>query len=102
LVSYERPLTQGRSLILIAQTSYTGSSRLTFDSRFSPLTPSYYTAELSAQIKTRHGRLAAFISNPLNSSKDTFSYGNPFSFGQVRQVTPQRPRTVSLALSRSF
>jgi iron complex outermembrane receptor protein len=102
LLTYERPIQQGRTLLLTAQVSYTGSSRLTFDSRFSPLTPSYYTADLSAQLKTKHGRLAAFISNPLNSSKDTFSYGNPFSFGQVRQVTPQRPRTVSLLLSRSF
>jgi iron complex outermembrane receptor protein len=102
LLTYDRVMDRGRSLILTAQASYTGSSRLTFDSRFSPLTPSYYTADLSAQIKTRRGRIAAFISNPLNSSKDTFSYGNPFSFGQVRQVTPQRPRTISLSVSRSF
>jgi iron complex outermembrane receptor protein len=102
LLTYEQPIQPGRTLLLTAQASYTGSSRLTFDSRFSPLTPSYYTADLSAQLKTRRGRLAAFISNPLNSSKDTFSYGNPFSFGQVRQVTPQRPRTVSLSVSRNF
>jgi iron complex outermembrane receptor protein len=102
LLTYDRPMSRSRHLLLTAQASYTGSSRLTFDSRFSPLTPSYYTADLSAQIKTPRGRVAAFITNPLNSSKDTFSYGNPFSFGQVRQVTPQRPRTVSLSLSRSF
>jgi iron complex outermembrane receptor protein len=46
--------------------------------------------------------IALFVSNPFNSLSDTFSYGNPFSFGQVRQVTPQRPRTISVLLSRSF
>jgi hypothetical protein len=47
-------------------------------------------------------RAALFVSNPWNSSSDTFAYGNPFSFGQVRQVTPQRPRTWSLSLAASF
>ena len=54
------------------------------------------------QLKTRAWRLAVFVDNPANVAGDTFAYGNPFSFGQVRQVTPQRPRTVSLALSAEF
>ncbi len=62
----------------------------------------YYTGKLSAQVMTDRWRAAAFVSNPWNSSSDTFAYGNPFSFGQVRQVTPQRPRTWSLALSANF
>jgi len=40
-----------------------------------------------------------FGPNPTNARGDTFSYGNPFSFGQVRQATPQRPRTVRLVFS---
>lgn len=102
LITYQRPLAHDRRLVLTAQSTFTGSSRLTFDARFSPLTPSYYSANLSAQLQTPRGRLALFVTNPLNSLSDTFSYGNPFSFGQVRQVTPQRPRTVSVLLSRSF
>jgi iron complex outermembrane receptor protein len=42
------------------------------------------------------------VTNPANASSDTFAYGNPFSFGQVRQVTPLRPRTWSLLVSRAF
>jgi hypothetical protein len=63
---------------------------------------SYVIGKIWAQYRTPHWALAAFVSNPTNSEGDTFAYGNPFSFGQVRQVTPQRPRTVMVELSKSF
>ncbi|HJV40934.1 TonB-dependent receptor [Caulobacter sp.] len=102
LVTYQRPITAAASLMLTAETGYIGRSRLTFDPRYSPSMGGYYTGKLSAQVMTDRWRAALFVSNPWNSSSDTFAYGNPFSFGQVRQVTPQRPRTWSLALSANF
>jgi len=102
LVTYQRPLTAATMLLLTAETGYIGKSRLTFDPRFSPTMGGYYTGKLSAQLLKDPWRAAVFVSNPWNSSSDTFAYGNPFSFGQVRQVTPQRPRTWSLTLSRDF
>jgi outer membrane receptor protein involved in Fe transport len=102
LVTYQRALTAATSLLLTAETGYIGRSRLTFDPRYSPSMGGYYTGKLSAQLMTNRWRAAVFVSNPWNSSSDTFAYGNPFSFGQVRQVTPQRPRTWSLALSSNF
>lgn len=102
LVTYHRPLTAAASLMLTAETGYIGRSRLTFDPRYSPSMGGYYTGKISAQVMTDRWRAAMFVSNPWNSSSDTFAYGNPFSFGQVRQVTPQRPRTWSLALSANF
>jgi outer membrane receptor protein involved in Fe transport len=102
LITYQRPLTTKASLMLTAETGYIGPSRLTFDPRYSPSMGGYYTGKLSAQVMTDRWRAAVFVSNPSNSSSDTFAYGNPFSFGQVRQVTPQRPRTWSLALSANF
>jgi iron complex outermembrane receptor protein len=102
LVTYQRALTAATSLLLTAETGYIGRSRLTFDPRYSPSMGGYYTGKLSAQVLTGRYRAAVFVSNPWNSSSDTFAYGNPFSFGQVRQVTPQRPRTWSLALSANF
>lgn len=102
LVTYRRPLTAAASLMLTAETGYIGRSRLTFDPRYSPSMGGYYTGKISAQVMTDRWRAAVFVSNPWNSSSDTFAYGNPFSFGQVRQVTPQRPRTWSLALSANF
>lgn len=102
LVTYKRPVTARTQLMLTAETGYIGESRLTFDPRYSPSMGGYYTGKLSAQFMTDRWRAALFVSNPWNSSSDTFAYGNPFSFGQVRQVTPQRPRTWSLALSANF
>ncbi len=102
LVTYQRPLTALTTLMLTAETGYIGESRLTFDPRYSPSMGGYYTGKLSAQLITDRWRAALFVSNPWNSSSDTFAYGNPFSFGQVRQVTPQRPRTWSLALTANF
>lgn len=102
LATYQRPILGSATLMLTAETGYIGRSRLTFDPRYSPSMGGYYTGKLSAQIITGRWRAAVFVTNPQNSSSDTFAYGNPFSFGQVRQVTPQRPRTWSLALSANF
>ncbi len=102
LVTYQRPITARTTMLLTAETGYIGQSRLTFDPRYSPSMGGYYTGKLSAQLMTDRYRAALFVTNPWNSSSDTFAYGNPFSFGQVRQVTPQRPRTWSLSLSANF
>ena len=104
---YEHPMSNRTALLFGAQLAYTGRSHLTFE----PLTPApggssemgdIITAKLSAQYTTPRWSLAGFVTNPTNAQGDTFSYGNPFSFGEVRQVTPQRPRTVTLELSATF
>ncbi|ATC33204.1 TonB-dependent receptor [Caulobacter vibrioides] len=102
LAVYQKSLTPWALLMLTAETGYVGKSQLTFDPRYSPSMGGYYTGRLSAQVLTGGWRAALFVSNPWNSSSDTFAYGNPFSFGQVRQVTPQRPRTWSLSLTADF
>lgn len=102
LVRHETPLTETAALTLTAQFGYVGQSRLTFDRRFSPQMGGYVTGRLGAQVATGAWRVLVAVTNPANASSDTFSYGNPFSFGQVRQVTPLRPRTWSLDVSRSF
>ena len=44
----------------------------------------------------------AFVDNPANSVGNTFAYGNPFSLRRASQVTPQRPRTAGVELTRTF
>jgi iron complex outermembrane receptor protein len=102
LVRHETALSDETALTLTAQLGYIGHSRLTFDRRFSPQMGGYVTGRLGAQVTSGYWRVAAAVTNPANASSDTFSYGNPFSFGQVRQVTPLRPRTWSLDVSRAF
>jgi len=110
LVRYERPLRGAYTLRLVGQASYIGSSRLTYVENDATKTGSYIEARLSAEIAANHWIAGLFISNPTDASGDTFAYGNPFTFGaptasdaaRVRQVTPQRPRTLGLRLSADF
>ena len=102
MARYQRDLAAERWLVLTAELEYVGRSRLTFDRRLSPSMGGYVTGRLSAEVATPSWNLAFAVTNPANASSDTFAYGNPFSFGQVRQVTPLRPRTWSLDISRAF
>ncbi|KRA60071.1 TonB-dependent receptor [Caulobacter sp. Root655] len=102
MTRYQRDLAANRRLVLTAELKYVGRSRLTFDRRFSPSMGDYVTGRLSAEVATPTWNLTFAVTNPANASSDTFAYGNPFSFGQVRQVTPLRPRTWSLDVSRAF
>lgn len=102
MARYQRDLAAERWLVLTAELEYVGRSRLTFDRRLSPSMGGYVTGRLSATVSTPSWNLAFAVANPANASSDTFAYGNPFSFGQVRQVTPLRPRTWSLDITRAF
>jgi iron complex outermembrane receptor protein len=102
LAGYERGLGSGLDLMLTGEVSYIGRSRLTFDPTQSPSMGGYVDGKLSAQLKSANWRAALVLTNPANIAGDTFSFGNPFSFGQVRQVTPLRPRTLTLVLSGFF
>lgn len=100
--TWTAPLTDAAALIFGAQMRYVGASRLTFEPASTSRMSSYVSGKIWAEYRTPRWGLAAFISNPTNAESDTFAYGNPFSFGQVRQVTPQRPRTVMMVLSAGF
>jgi outer membrane receptor protein involved in Fe transport len=102
LARYERPLTGDFTLRLIAQASYVGPSRLKFEPSTTTRTGAFVEARLSAEVATQRWSASVFVTNPADDQGDTFAYGNPFSFGQVRQVTPQRPRTIGLRLGAAF
>ncbi|MGR4864041.1 TonB-dependent receptor [Caulobacter sp. LARHSG274] len=99
---YQRALAHERRLVTTAELAYIGRSRLTFDSRYSPSMGGYVTGRMSARLESPRWNLTLAVTNPANESSDTFAYGNPFSFGQVRQVTPLRPRTWTIDILRTF
>jgi iron complex outermembrane recepter protein len=104
LAIYERPLSRGLTLRLAGEAGYVGSSPLSFDLNL-PIqsrTSNYLRTKLSAEVASDGWSAGLFVSNPSNESGDTFAYGNPFSFGQIPQITPQRPRTVGLRLAAAF
>jgi outer membrane receptor protein involved in Fe transport len=102
LVRYDRPLPRDLTLRLISQLGYVGPARLTFDPTLSDRTDTVLNAELLAELVARRWSAGLFVTNPADSSGNTFAYGNPFTFGQVHQVTPQRPRTIGFRLAAGF
>jgi outer membrane receptor protein involved in Fe transport len=98
LVEYRRPLTTDLFLLLVAQASYVGPSHVTFDAS-SQTMGGYFADRLSADVTMTRWTAGVFIDNVADEAGDTFAFGNPFSFGRTRQVTPQRPRTIGLRLS---
>jgi iron complex outermembrane receptor protein len=102
LARYEHPLPRGLILRLVGQAAYVGPARLTFDPTLSARTDGVINVTLLADLVARRWTAGVYVTNPANSAGDTFAYGNPFTFGQVRQVTPQRPRTIGLRLAATF
>jgi outer membrane receptor protein involved in Fe transport len=102
LAVYQRPLSGDLTLRLSGEASYVGRAGLSFDTTLTQRMGHYLRAELSAEVASERWRLMAYVTNPLDDAGDTFAYGNPFSFGKVRQATPQRPRTVGVRLGVAF
>jgi outer membrane receptor protein involved in Fe transport len=99
---YRLSLPFGLTGLVSADARYVGRSQLTFNPYIVAPMGGYVLARLSAQVSSGRWRLAAFLSNPTNEAGNTFSYGNPFNFQQVREVTPQRPRSLRILLSAEF
>jgi len=102
LAVYERPLGGGLMLRLTGEASYVGRATLSFDTELPRRMGHYLRAEASAEVVSDRWRAMVYVANPFNDEADTFAYGNPFNFGKVRQLTPQRPRTVGVRLAAAF
>ncbi len=94
----------GADLTLDLQASYTfvGHSRLTFDATTSPDMGGYGDVRLAAALSGGPWTARLSVDNALHGRGDTLAFGNPFAFRGQQQTTPQRPRTVSLSLARTF
>ncbi len=101
-VSYAAPFWGGWSWRLSGEAQYIGRSHVTFDPTLAPVMGGYWLDELSAQLKGPRWTMSAFVINPTGERGNTFSYGNPFSFRQISEATPQRPRTLRVTLSATF
>jgi len=99
---YQRPLAGDFVMRLVGEAGYVGRSPLSFEAAINRPMGGYVRARLTAELAAHAWSAALFVSNPANDDSDTFAYGNPFSFRDVRQVTPQRPRTIGLRLAANF
>ena len=99
---YEWPLGEGRRLELDGRYAYVGASHLTFDALTSPAQGAYGTGRLAASLVDARWRLTLAVDNPFDARGDTFAYGNPFTLRTTPQVTPLRPRTLTLGLRVAY
>jgi outer membrane receptor protein involved in Fe transport len=81
---------------------YVGPSR----QRLTPTTVTdmgdYVTSELGANLAWGSWSATMRLDNLLGGAGDTFGYGNPFLIDRQTVITPQRPRNLSLSLTRRF
>ena len=101
-IHYGWDLTGRMRFELDARYAYVGRSRLTFDAATSPGMGGYGTGRIAMTLADPAWRTTLAVDNPFNARGDTFAYGNPFSLRTTRQVTPLRPRTISLSIQRRF
>ncbi|WP_421738127.1 TonB-dependent receptor domain-containing protein [Caulobacter sp.] len=99
---YERPLGRDLTLEFDGRYAYVGHSRLTFDATTAPSMGGYGTGRLALGLSTTRWRATLAVDNPTNARGDTFAYGNPFSLRTTDQVTPLRPRTLSLGVRVTY
>jgi outer membrane receptor protein involved in Fe transport len=100
--AYEAPLSPDWSLALRATFAWVGRSRLAFDAATAPAMGGYGDLRLAATLAGRNLSARLFADNVLDRHGDTLAFGNPFLLRATPLATPQRPRTVGLALTRSF
>lgn len=93
---------RSRPAWISSSVGYIGASDLTFSSTQTAAMGAYWTSDLAAGVAFSTWSLSARIDNLPGRRGDTFAYGNPFLIGRVDVTTPQRPRTLSVQLSRSF
>ncbi len=82
--------------------AWVGRSTLTFDAVTAPSMGGYSAARLAIALTEPRWMLGLAVDNPTSERGDTFAYGNPFTLRTARQLTPQRPATVSVTLKVSY
>lgn len=96
--AWMRRLTEKLDLKVDGTIRYVGGSNL---STIPPLVLEHgetVQADLSAGINAGAWRVTLDVTNLLDTVGNTFSYGNPFSVGLGKQITPLRPRTIRFGI----
>lgn len=86
--------------VLALSGKFTGQSSLLF--RAGTEIAPQSILDLRASFETDAWRFGVYAENLLNSSDPTFSNGNPYQTRHWNMVTPLRPRTVGLRVSKSL
>jgi iron complex outermembrane receptor protein len=82
--------------------SYRGRSRLGLLTSSDAKQGNVLSSNLTTRLTVGRYTASIEVENLANSRSNLFGYGNPFTLGRERQITPQRPRTVTLGLHAVF
>jgi outer membrane receptor protein involved in Fe transport len=97
-MAWRRPVGFGLEGFVEGSLAYVGDSRLTFDAERKYRMGDYITGRISTGLETDGWAVVAFVDNPLNTTANTFSFGDPFRLPEALATTPLRPRTIGVTL----
>lgn len=99
---YDLSLSEDDRVFLMVSGRYEGRSYAGFDPGRSIAMGDYWTGNLSLGWRHEAWQAALRVDNIADSRANSFAYGNPFLAGRQREITPLRPLTAGITLSRSF
>ncbi len=99
---YDWRLWDGWSLGLDTRWTYVGVSHLMLNIASLPPMGDYATGRVAATLANDHWRVTLAADNPADVQGNTFAYGNPFTVRYRQQVTPLRPRTITLGVAVNY
>ena len=99
---YRRDLGGDLALTSRAGVRYVGRSFLGVSPPLDLEQGRYALADIEARIGTDAKGVRLSIDNLFDARANRFSYGNPFSVADGRQVTPLRPRTIRIGFDARF
>ncbi len=99
---FRRPFGHGAAVFAGADALYVGASPAAFDVVQRARAGGYGILNIHGGVEAGPWRVALGVNNATDSRGSTFSFGNPFRFGQAGLTTPLKPLTAKLALTRRF
>ena len=82
--------------------AYSGPTAATYDAAPTGRFGDYIDGGTSVTVKRGLLEAALIVDNVTDRQADTFAFGNPFSRAGHGQLTPLRPRTVTLRIAQRF
>ena len=99
---YDRRLWADWSVAFDTRWSYVGASHLMLNIASLPRMGDYTTGRLATTLSNDRWRVTLAVDNPADVQGNTFAYGNPFTVRFRQQITPLRPRTITLGVAVAY
>lgn len=101
-VSYTQPISATADFKIDTNLRYVGRSRLGTVPPLSFEQGDFAEIAVSAAVINEKWKLTLEVTNLLDTTGNSFAYGNPFTVAQGQQITPLRPRAVRLGAHIEF